>query len=202
MKKIVSYVFIALAAIIIMISLKMISGYFFANMQTQGLTQIGPKIDVLVIDIPNQSQEQLLQRLEDGNAQLLLWIEHKDGDMQAYAFNTLESLVRLEQNNLGFLETNDSDLKNLNIAQYDKEKKIFYFTPLKNTDISVIEASRNYLIGEVLSDPKNYQTQAGVVVLSNDTKKELRMVKIPESQIQDAKFLRDKTKRENNEYKQ
>lgn len=189
MKKVTMYVFFVLAIIIVVITLKIVAGYFFKNENnTQGLTQVGPKVNVLVIDAPGKKAEELLQHLDDGRAQLLLWVEDSPGEKKAYTFNTLESLVRLEKNNLGFLDNNDEGFKNLNVARYDSVKKVLYFLPLKDAHISSIEANRNYLIGEVLADPQNYKISAGIVTLSDGSKKNLYMIKVLEAQIQEARL--------------
>lgn len=187
-KKVAIYVFGAIAVLIVIVSLKILSGYLFNKVETHGLTEIGPKVDVLIIDTPNHTPEELLQDLQEGKADLLMWIEDDHGDKQAYAFNTLESLVRLEKSSLGFLDSDDPDLQGLNVAHYDETKKILYYMSAKAANISAIEVNRNYLIGEVLSDPQNYKMKAGVVVFSDGSKKELRMVKVPEAQIEQAKL--------------
>ncbi len=188
MKKVAGYIFGAIAVLILIIALKIVSGYLFHKVETHGLTEIGPKVDVLVIDTPNHTPEELTRDLQEGHADLLMWIEDDHGDKQAYAFNTLESLVRLEKGSLGYLDSDDPDLQGLHVAHYDETRKILYYMSAKSAHISAIEINRNYLIGEVLSDPQNYKMQAGVVVFSDGTKKELRMIKVPESQIEQAKL--------------
>ena len=188
MKKVLVYVFGALAVVLLLIALKFLSGYFFQDSSKQGLTLVSPKVNVLIIDDPGQTPAQLFQHLEEGQADLLLWIDENHGEKQAYTFNTLESLVRLEKNHLGFLESKDEELDGLNVAQYDAEKRVLYYMSAKAAHISTIEVSRNYLVGEVLSDPEIYKESAGVVVYSNGAKKELRMIRMPQAQIEEAKL--------------
>jgi hypothetical protein len=188
MKKVAFYVFGAIGVFILIFTLKVVSVYFFNKIETHGLTEIGPKVDVLIVDTPNHTPEELVKDLQEGKADLLMWIEEEQGEKQAYAFNTLESLVRLEKGSLGFLDSDDPDLQGLNIAHYDETKKILYYMSAKSANISAIEVNRNYLIGEVLSDPQNYKMRAGMVIFTDGTKKELRMIKVPEAQIEHAKL--------------
>lgn len=161
----------------------------FWDKDQEGLTEVAPKINVLIMGNTGKNPEQLVEDLEEGNAWLLLWIEKKDGHRQAYTFNTLESLVRLEQNRLGFLDPSDPGFKGLYLAKYNKDEHKLFYTSIQTQDISAIEANRNYLIGEVLSDPKNHKNMAGVVIFSNGNKQQLRMVRIPVTQIEDSKLV-------------
>jgi hypothetical protein len=158
----------------------------FELFPSKGLTEVGPKVNVLVIDQPNQTQEQLFEHIQNGQAVLLLWLNKDNGLMQAYTFNTLESLVRLEKNKLGFLDAEDAELAHLYVAKYDPKKQVLYYSSLRSKNISLIEANRTYLIGEILSDSKNFEHPAGKVIYTDKTVKELRMAKMLESQISDA----------------
>lgn len=189
MKKFITGIFFVVAIILLVLVIKIISPYVLSKTEQEGLTEVGPKVSVLVIDSSKQSPEDLIQHVEQGKASLLLWIEENQGSKQAYTFNTLESLVRLEQNRLGFLDSTDPGLKNLNVARFSHHRRILYYTAAKKEGISAIEASRNYLIGEVLSDPQNYKNPAGKVIFKDGSKKVLYMVKLLESEIEDAKLL-------------
>lgn len=196
MKKMVTCVFLGLVVVILIILVKMeypgfLQGIFPTN-QTEGLTQVSPKVDVLIVGIPDQTPEQLSQKVESGQVKLLLWIGKRHGEKQAYAFNTLESLARLEKDKLGLLENKDLELQGLHVARYDAATKTLYAMSATEAKISAIEISRNYLIGEVLSDPQNFKIPAGMVLYEDGTKKELRMVKMPELEIQAAKLLPEK----------
>lgn len=186
MKKLLIFLFSLASVMVIALTVKIMTPYFVKNSNQMGLTEVGPKINVLVIDKPKQSTEALIQHINQGDASLLLWIENKEGVNQAYTFNTLESLVRLERNKLGFLDVNDADLKHLYVARYDKKNKILYYKSVREAKISIIEANRNYLIGEILSDPNNNNVTAGTVVYTDGKENALRMVKILESQIEEA----------------
>ncbi len=186
---------VALAVILIIVISYLVIHQHLKRFDSSELTEVGPKVNVLVIDNVNQSSRQILKNIDSGTAPLLLWIENKEGSKQAFTFNTLESLVRLEQNKLGFLEASDPGLNNLYIATYNAQNKTLSYKSMESENISVIEASRNYLIGEILSDSKNNKKPAGKVIFLDGSTKELRMVKIPESQISDATLLPFKTKK-------
>lgn len=193
MKKTNVFVFWALIIIILLFQVQILQPnvfqIFFKDEQTDGLTQVSPEVDVLIVGNPNQTSEQLSQELESGHVKLLLWIGKRHGAKQAYAFNTLESLARLEKDKLGLLENKDLELQGLHVARYDAAKKVFYTMSASEAQISAIEVSRNYLIGEVLSDPQNFKIPAGMVLFNDGSKKELRMIKMPELEIQAAKLL-------------
>ena len=156
-------VFLAVA-IVVAIGVVIFGDRFYTHEKTEGLTQIGPKVDVLVIAEPNQSSDELTNKFEDGDIDLLMWLDETPEGKQAYAFNTLESLVRLEKNNLGYLDSDEPTLKGLSVARYDASQGTLYYTQINVAHISALEVNRNYLIGEILSDPQNYKVAAGVVI--------------------------------------
>lgn len=193
MKKLIQCIFVIVVVTLLVIGLKIIYTDYMDKHAQQGLTEVGPKINVLIIADRGLNQEQLFDDVDNGKALLLLWIENNNKrTRQAYTFNTLESLVRLEKNKLGFLDSQDPELQSLYVARFDMENRVLYYTPIRMSRITTIEISRNYLIGEILSDPNNEKNPGGFVLFDNGTQKELRMVKIVETDIETATLERDK----------
>lgn len=188
MKKLMNFFLVIVSILLLVLLVSKLVPYLNESHRNSGLTEVEPKINALVIGKMGESLDELFDDLENGKAWLLLWIEKNNGTQKAYTFNTLESLVRLEQNKLGFLEPSDPGLKGLYIAKYNKKKGTLLYTPIQTQNISAIEVSRNYLIGEVLSDPKNYKKMAGTVIFLNGSKLALCMIKIPQTQVEGAKL--------------
>jgi len=151
-----------------------------------GLTEIGAKISVLVMDVPHRTSAELHADVKNGTAFLLLWVDDEHGTKHAYSFNTMASLVRLEENKVGLLEVDDPTFKDLCVAKYDPETKKLLYVPMTTENILLIEANRDYLIGEILSDPHSFQKPAGEVVFANGERRELRMIRMPENTIENA----------------
>lgn len=187
MKKMIRYVLFVAAALLLLIILKtIVAPYFQARSEHSELTEVGPKISVLIMDVPNQTPQELRQHVEDGKAFVLLWVEKKEETSSMYTFNTMESLIRLEENKVGLLDITDPAFKNLCLARYDSEKRTLFYSKMTKEKVMVIEVNRDYLIGEILSDSSNLKKSAGEVVFSDGQRRELRIIKMPQSMMVDA----------------
>lgn len=183
----VRYVLLVASVLLLMIILKtVVNPYFQARSEHSELTEVGPKISVLIMDIPHQSPQQLRQHVEEGTAYLLLWVEKKEGNASMYTFNTMESLVRLEENKVGLLDITDPVFRNLCLARYDSGKGTLFYSKMTAEKVMAIEVNRNYLIGEILSDSENLKKSAGEVVFSDGQRRDLRIIKMPQNRVVDA----------------
>jgi|GEM_PF-6065647 len=198
MKGITTGLLILLAAVVVFFMLQFSGVVVFEKTQADRTVQSAAISDesltlpaeVLVIDSPDQRSADIRSHLESGDAWFLLLISvDEKGEKQTYVFNSLASLARYDENKTGFIDPSDAVFKNLYVAHYGPGKKILYYVPVAAAGIAAITANPEFLTEELLGGDEKWELSAGSVVFSDSSRRDLRAVQIPSSDLADITLV-------------